>query len=193
MPRKYEGSTTNSRLIIRGRIDAARRLTEDATATTTCPKCRQPAMRLRDAALLTPRSVEKEIYCGRCGAHNFLLLKTDPEHWQPALEMLHRSVHAKFNTAADGHCLLALLRPRLWSPLHLRLLLCSRYGFRRQGRRIIGRGEAQLPSYVRGDLHLHAAYDQPAGFALHTDPAAADAFLRQFAADHFGAVAALKG
>ena len=84
--------------------------------------------------------------------------------------------------AENGHLqLIGLKRTTRFGPLWLRIKLQIIYGFRREGSRIVGGGEAIAPDFVRGGIRLHAGWDDYSGYYLLSTCDAGDAFLRQLA------------
>ena len=83
-------------------------------------------------------------------------------------------------TAANGHVML-VYGAGWMSQLKLWALLRLRHGFKRQGRTVVGGGEAMARDFVRGDIRLLASVDANAGTTLLSESEAADAFLRKLA------------
>lgn len=84
----------------------------------------------------------------------------------------------------DGHCMLVWERPGLLDSIWIRLLLQFKYGFRREGKRVVGGGEAFFPAYVRDSIRLFPEYDSLVGFTLRGQSNEADIFLKKFFSDH---------
>lgn len=94
-------------------------------------------------------------------------------------------------TGGNGHSQLVVRPAGTLVCLKLLLLLRLRYGFRCEGRWILGAGETLLPGLVRGDLRLLVDHESMIGLSLLSDSDEGDAFLRMFAERHARATAAL--
>ena len=70
------------------------------------------------------------------------------------------------------------------SQLRLWLLLRIRHGFHREGRAVVGAGEAIARDFVRGSIRLEAGVDDVVGTTLLSQSEAGDAFLQSLAATH---------
>jgi hypothetical protein len=83
-------------------------------------------------------------------------------------------------TAANGHLMLTC--DGGWcSQLRLWALLRFKHGFRREGRAVVGGGEAIARDFVRGDVRLLASVEAGIGVTLLSESEASDAFLKRFA------------
>jgi hypothetical protein len=83
-------------------------------------------------------------------------------------------------TAANGRVML-VYGAGWMSQLKLWALLRIWHGFKRQGRAVVGGGEAIARDFVRGDIRLLASVDVNVGTTLLSESEEADAFLRQLA------------
>jgi len=79
-----------------------------------------------------------------------------------------------------GHVMLVIEDASFLKLLWLRLLLQFKYGFHRQGSRVLGVGEAIFPDFVKSNMRLFAGYTDMVGFTLHSETEEADTFLRKF-------------
>ena len=83
--------------------------------------------------------------------------------------------------AANGRLKLSIQNPGLLDHWLLRWKLQAGYGFRREGRRILGVGEGIVPDFVRERLRLEAGFDDFSGIYLLACDDEGDRFLTEFA------------
>lgn len=58
----------------RGWIEAAKILAVDSNGMVICPKCKDAVLQFSDSQVGEDGVFERRIYCGKCGAENYMRL-----------------------------------------------------------------------------------------------------------------------